>query len=47
MHILHPFAVGCIGISFFDIQVFGQLSKNAHKRRIQSKDKEQPLLKIV
>jgi len=31
MHILHPTGMWSLRISFFDVEVFGQLSQDAHR----------------
>jgi len=41
MHIAHPFAMRRIRISFFDIQVFCQLSPYSHKNHLRFKDIKQ------
>ncbi len=37
VHVTHPFAVGRIGVSFFDIKVFGYLAHYSHKINFSSK----------
>lgn len=36
MHVLHPFGMRSIGISFLYVEVFGQLSQYAHNSKLSS-----------
>lgn len=38
VHVPHPFAVGRIRVSFFDIKVFGYLAHHSHKNQFPPKD---------
>jgi hypothetical protein len=31
VHIANPFALGCIGVFFADIEIFSQLTQDAHE----------------
>ena len=47
VHITHPFTMRCVRISFFDIEVFCNLSPNSHKKRLHCKDIKQSGVQIV
>ncbi len=36
MHVLHPPGVRSLGISFLNVEVFGQLSQDAHNIKLSS-----------